>query len=215
DRKSVIFLVANPPDHPGMVALRMVAAQPNAANPPVEAWVGDPTGGSGKAEVTWLPGNLALFHVPYSFAGGDPSSRIVGVVAFAPKPALVEAAPEGQYIASLRATWPETRDIGIEPTLPGLEDRVPGPDGAVAGRDQMVVRGLFGTHSLSRIRLGREGAAASRVLCASQLNLRPVRFSPDGHELAVASGGVTYVLGTGGGRSLNRVFRASLLDWAE
>src|SRR5438094_9944433 len=81
DRQSLLFLVGDPPDHPGQVSLRLLSlADPSAA--PSEIWsspglVADAP--AGWARISWLSPSTALFAAPIRVAKPAPASALVGV----------------------------------------------------------------------------------------------------------------------------------------
>jgi hypothetical protein len=214
DHALVAFLVANPPGHAGIINLMISSPQSPPGTAPVlaysnawhpELWQ--------RSEVTILAQNRILFKIPAHYDPPETSRRVVGVVESGETPKLVEAGSEKDFLTAYHSLWPETKDYKLPPQLPVLRDRIIGPDGAAAGRDDLVVRTPLLQRTLQAVRVGRAGSAAATVVCATGDSLAPVALSPDEHRLALAGDDSSYVLDLAGGRGLAFLCTGRVLDW--
>lgn len=214
DHALVAFLVANPPDHPGIINLLISSPQSPPGTTPVlaysNAWHPELRE---RTEVSILAQNRILFKIPAHYDPPETSRRVIGVVESGETPKVVEAATENDFLTTYHSQWPETKDYKLPPQLPALRDRVIGPDGTAAGHDDLVVRTPLLQRTLQAVRVGRAGSAATTVVCATSDTLNSVALSPDEHRLALAVGDSSYVLDLGGGRGLAFFCTGRVLDW--
>jgi hypothetical protein len=204
----VAFAVADPPGEPGVLRLRAVPVGGGAAT---ELWSGGRDGDQ-PVELLWLGNDSLLFHVPHAFDPPETSERLVGVVGLA-KGQLVQQAPEAEWLAGLHSQWPETRDLPLPSPDPPLEHRIQGPYLAVAGSAPWEVHTLLAARRGTAVRTGTQGSLQTRLVCVSTRELTPVRFSPDGAELALAGPDGTWVIQLSGAHSLTLALHGGMLDW--
>lgn len=212
DHHTLAFMVADPPDAPGKLSLRVMDPLEPIANAN-EVWAGPNNATSGRTEITFLPQGRILFFVPQRFDPPETSARLVGVISGPPGSKVVQSGPEAQFQAQLHTNWPETRDYQLPPRDPRVDSRVIGPGDRVAGRVNRDFPTPLVSRTVHQVVTGKLGQPASTVVCGTVDDLTPVAFSPDGRTLALADATESYLLDPSGGHAAVLLLKGRLLDW--
>jgi hypothetical protein len=213
DSKTLVFVVSDPPGAPGIVSVRVISPAAPVAPVAVEVWNGPKATAPGRAELRLLPNGDFVFFVPQRFDAPEKSTRLVGVVVPGASPKVPQLAPEEQFMASLHAMWPETKDYLLPDDKPQLQDRVLGPGDLVAGRVDRQFSSPLGGRTIHQVATGHVGESNTTVLCGLVDDLSPAAFSPDGKTLAVIDGANSDLLDAGGGHAGVFLVRGRVLDW--
>ena len=137
----------------------------------------------------------------------------VVVVAPGPSPSIVAQGPEPYFLAHGHSAWPDTRGYRVPAPLPRVLDRVDGPNGRVAGRQEREVGTPLATHHLNVIAVGRSGQSHVQPFCSAEPGVVPTGFSPDEAQVVLSNGQDSLLLDLSGTHAATRLLKGRLLAW--